>query len=229
MKPKIDVIDVIKTKIKAYSRRIRIIFPEGNHPLIQAVALELVAFNITPLLIFKDEASLKAANVDDEHIEKHLISDNNLNDLAGFLTDLRRGKLERAQANKLVQQPNYFSVLQVKLGRADGMVGGITYDTSDIIRPALQIIKTRPGIKLVSSAFLMVGPEDNYIFTDCALNIAPKADELATIGELAYEAAQIFQFDNPIMAFLSFSTTGSGKGPQVDVVREAIAVLKQRN
>jgi phosphate acetyltransferase len=90
------------------------------------------------------------------------------------------------------------------MGRALGMVGGISYDTKNIIRPALQIIKPKTGIKLVSSYFLMVRNEEKYIFTDCALNIDPTSEELSDIAISVYEASQIFQFNNPNMVLLSY-------------------------
>lgn len=117
----------------------------------------------------------------------------------------------------------------VYMGIADGMVSGAIHSTADTVRPALQIIKTKPGVKSVSGAFIMVrGRDDNekYIFGDCAINIKPDAPTLADIAVASAETARLFDID-PKIAMLSFSTKGSGKSEDVDKVVEATTLVKE--
>ena len=118
----------------------------------------------------------------------------------------------------------------VKMGYADALLGGATYSTADTVRPALQIIKTKPGNKIVSSCFILVRPSatgDREVLAmgDCAINIKPTEDELVEIALETAETAKIFGID-PKVAFLSYSTLGSGKGEDVDKMRNACAKAK---
>ena len=119
----------------------------------------------------------------------------------------------------------------VKMGYADALLGGATYSTADTVRPALQIIKTKPGSKIVSSCFIMVrdsatGAREVLAMGDCAINIKPTEDELVEIGLETAKTAKIFGID-PKVAYLSYSTKGSGKGEDVDKVRNACAKAKE--
>ena len=118
-------------------------------------------------------------------------------------------------ADRLLKDVNYFGVMLVKLGLADGMVSGAIHSTADTVRPALQIIKTKPGISRTSGVFLMnrENTQERYIFADCAINIDPNAQELAEIAVNTADTAKIFDID-PKIAMLSFSTKGSAKAPQ---------------
>ncbi|WP_425379706.1 phosphate acetyltransferase [Spiroplasma endosymbiont of Stenodema calcarata] len=223
-----NVLENTLKKINESSKKIKIIFPEGNSERIQEVAKRLVGTKITPVLVFKTRAEVPA-NFDDYQCEVLVCEEQNMQELAEYLVELRKGKVSIAEATHLVQECNYLAILWVKKGLVDGMVGGISYDTKDIIGPALRIIKAKPGIKLVSSFFLMVRSDERYIFTDCALNIDPTAEELANIAYLGYEASQVFAFKKPQMALLSFSTKGSGRGTSVDKVREAYEILKTKD
>ena len=127
-------------------------------------------------------------------------------------------------------QPNYFGTMLVKMGYADALLGGATYSTADTVRPALQIIKTKPGSKIVSSCFILVRPSatgDREVLAmgDCAINIKPTEDELVEIGLETAATAKVFGID-PKVAFLSYSTLGSGKGEDVDKMRNACAKAK---
>ena len=135
------------------------------------------------------------------------------------------------QCRDALLQANYFGTMLVKMGYADALLGGATYSTADTVRPALQIIKTKPGSKIVSSCFIMVrdsatGDREVLAMGDCAINIAPTAEELAEIGVESARTAKMFGID-PKVAFLSYSTLGSGKGPDVDKVREATAMARE--
>ena len=129
------------------------------------------------------------------------------------------------QAKKTLSQANYFGTMLVKMGVADALLGGATYSTADTVRPALQLIKTKPGNSIVSSCFILVRPSatgENEVLAmgDCAINIKPTEDELVEIAGETAECAKIFGVD-PKIAFLSYSTLGSGKGEDVDKMRNA--------
>ena len=118
----------------------------------------------------------------------------------------------------------------VKMGKADALLGGATYSTADTVRPALQIIKTKPGSKIVSSCFVLhrntAQGEEKYVMGDCAINITPNEDELVEIAIETARTVEIFGI-NPRVAMLSYSTLGSGKGDSVDMMRNATAKVKE--
>ncbi|MFX4057955.1 MAG: phosphate acetyltransferase [Spiroplasma sp. hy2] len=223
-----NILKNILEKINTFSHKIKIIFPEGNSERIQTVAKQLIGTNITPILVFATRAEVPTT-IDELQSEVIVAEEQNETELAEYFVELRKGKISLSEAKELVRECNYLAILWVKKGLADGMVGGITYDTKDIIGPALWIIKAKPSVKLVSSFFLMVRNNERYIFTDCALNIDPTAEELADIAYLGYEASQVFGFQKPNMALLSFSTKGSGRGTSVDKVRTAYELVQAKN
>ena len=140
------------------------------------------------------------------------------------------GKMTREDCEKALRKSNYFGTMLVKMGVADALLGGATYSTADTVRPALQILKTRPGSKIVSSCFIMNrtgvdGKPERYAMADCAINLHPTADELVEIAVETGKTASFFGID-PKVAMLSYSTLGSGKGEDVDKVREASQKLK---
>jgi len=152
------------------------------------------------------------------------------------LFDLRKEKgLTLEEANNLVKNPLYFGTLMVHLGLAHGMVAGSKSTTAETFKPALQIIKTAPTSKLISSFFIMdthnsdFGEQGLLFFADCGLNINPSAEELS---EIAIDTAKSFKTltqKNPMIAMLSFSTNGSAKGEMVDKVKNAVNLVKQKN
>ena len=157
----------------------------------------------------------------------------NLDEYADLLYELRKAKgMEKDQAAQLVKNPLYLGVMLVKTGKADGMVAGSVNSTGDTLRPALQIIKTAPGIKTVSSCFIMVLPEGSkygengvMVFADCAVNIEPDAEQLASIAIASADTAKKIAGIDPKIAMLSFSTKGSAKHANVDKVVEATKIV----
>ena len=150
--------------------------------------------------------------------------------MVSTLVELRKGKMSEEECRKLLKQANYFGTMLVKMGYADALLGGATYSTADTVRPALQIIKTKPGNKIVSSCFILVRPSatgDREVLAmgDCAINIKPTEDELVEIGLETAPTAKVFGID-PKVAYLSYSTLGSGKGEDVDKMRNACSKLK---
>ena len=149
----------------------------------------------------------------------------------GKMVELRKGKMTAEECRALLKKGNYFGTMLVKMGKADCLLGGATYSTADTVRPALQLIKTKPGNKIVSSCFIMVRPAasgENEVLAmaDCAINIKPNEDELVEICRETVECAKVFGVD-PKVAFLSYSTLGSGKGEDVDKMRNACAKAQE--
>ncbi|MGT2935965.1 phosphate acetyltransferase [Streptococcus castoreus] len=217
---------------KILGKNMKIVFPEGNDERVVRAAARLKFEGLLePIILGQAEdvrnllTELGFADQDYNII--------NPNDYADFETmkevfvDIRKGKATLEDADKMLRDVNYFGVMLVKMGLADGMVSGAIHSTADTVRPALQIIKTKPGISRTSGVFLMnrENTSERYVFADCAINIDPTAQELAEIAVNTAETAKIFDID-PKIAMLSFSTKGSGKAPQVDKVREATEIAK---
>ncbi|HES7394577.1 TPA: phosphate acetyltransferase [Streptococcus pyogenes] len=220
---------------KILGKNMKIVFPEGNDERVVRAAARLKFEGLLePIILGQSEevrnllTKLGFADQDYTII--------NLNEYADFdkmkeaFVDIRKGKATLEDADKMLRDVNYFGVMLVKMGLADGMVSGAIHSTADTVRPALQIIKTKPGISRTSGVFLMnrENTSERYVFADCAINIDPTAQELAEIAVNTAETAKIFDID-PKIAMLSFSTKGSGKAPQVDKVREATEIAKGLN
>ena len=147
-------------------------------------------------------------------------------EMVELLCEIRKNKgMTEERARDILSQANYFGTMLVKMGKADALLGGATYSTADTVRPALQIIKTKPQNSIVSSCFILVRPSatgENEVLamSDCAINIKPTEDELVEIALESAECARIFGID-PQLAFLSYSTLGSGAGEDVDKMRNA--------
>ena len=141
-----------------------------------------------------------------------------------------RSKMTADECRAALMKGNYFGTMLVKMGVADCLLGGATYSTADTVRPALQLVKTKPGNKIVSSCFILVrasatGDNDVLAMGDCAINIKPEEDELVEIAVETAKCAKIFGIA-PKVAFLSYSTKGSGKGEDVDKMRNACEKAK---
>ena len=141
------------------------------------------------------------------------------------MVTLRKGKMTPEQVREALSKSNYFGTMLVKMGKADCLLGGATYSTADTVRPALQLIKTKPGNKIVSSCFIMVKGDEKLAMGDCAINIEPNEDELAEIAIETAKTAEVFGID-PKVALLSYSTMGSGKGDSVTKMANATAKVK---
>ncbi len=216
----------------------KIVFPEGCDARIQEAASRLLQENYLKPILLGDPTEIRtAALAKGINIEgAEIIDPKNYADF-GVMVDtfmeLRKGKVKtKEEAEKVLSGTNYFGTMLVKMGVADSLLGGATYSTADTIRPALQIIKTRPGSSLVGSVYVMVrdnpGVEKEVLlFSDCVLNIDPSEDELVEICHETAAVAHLFGVD-PKIAFLSYSTKGSGKGPSVDKMRNAAAKTKEK-
>ena len=220
-----QLIDVLKKNPK------KIVFTEGSDPRILEAASRLLASNFLHPILVGDEAEIdKAAEECGFNIRgAEIINPKNfdrMEEMIDLFCELRKSKgVTPEQARGMLSQANYFGTMLVKMGIADALLGGATYSTADTVRPALQLIKTKPGNTIVSSCFILVRPSatgENEVLAmaDCAINIHPTEDELVEIAGESAECAKIFGVD-PKVAFLSYSTFGSGKGEDVDKMRNA--------
>lgn len=220
---------------KILGKNMKIVFPEGNDERVVRAAARLKFEGLLePIILGQSEevrnllTKLGFADQDYTIINPNEYAD--FDKMKEPFVDIRKGKATLEDADKMLRDVNYFGVMLVKMGLADGMVSGAIHSTADTVRPALQIIKTKPGISRTSGVFLMnrENTSERYVFADCAINIDPTAQELAEIAVNTAETAKIFDID-PKIAMLSFSTKGSGKAPQVDKVREATEIAKGLN
>ena len=220
-------------KLKAHPRKI--VFAEGTEPrILEASARLLSGTFLTPVLVGNPEEIQKVAEDIGFNIRGAIIIDpatfEDMDKMVATMVELRKGKMTEEQCRDALMQANYFGTMLVKMGYADALLGGATYSTADTVRPALQIIKTKPGSKIVSSCFILVRPSatgDREVLAmgDCAINIKPNEDELVEIALETAATAKVFGID-PKVAFLSYSTPGSGKGEDVDKMRNACAKAK---
>ena len=220
-------------KLKANPRKI--VFTEGTDArILEASARLLSGTFLTPILIGNEAEVQKAAEDAGFNIRGAIIIDpetyDNMDAMVAKMVELRKGKMTAEECRATLKRGNYFGTMLVAMGEADALLGGATYSTADTVRPALQLVKTKPGNKIVSSCFIMVRPSatgDNDVLAmaDCAINIEPNEDELVEIAVETAKCAKLFGVD-PKVAFLSYSTLGSGKGEDVDKVRNACAKAK---
>lgn len=217
----------------------RIVLPEGTEPrtltaadklIKDGVACPILLGNKTEILSLAKELGL--ANIENAEIINPAESDKRAS-YVDLLVELRKSKgLTREEAEELVNNPLYYGCLMVKAHDADGFVAGAINYTKDVLRPALQIIKTKPGIKCVSGAFLLFtksqyGDNGFVLVADVAVTPRPSAQEMAEIAICSAETARDVCGIDPRVALLSYSTMGSGKGDDVDKVVEATRIAKE--
>ena len=215
----------------------KIVFTEGNDPrILEATARILKEGFLSVILIGNpDEVNAVAKENGFDITGAEIIDPANYEGFDAMvekLCELRKSKgMTPEDAAKTLSQANYFGTMLVKMGLADSLLGGATYSTADTVRPALQLIKTKPGNSIVSSCFILVreteAGNEMLAMGDCAINLFPTDDELVEIAGETANCAKIFGMD-PKVAFLSYSTLGSGKGEAVDKVRSAAAKAKER-
>lgn len=209
----------------------RIVLPEGSEPrTVQAACLAVERNIAVPVLIGKKEeieataksvgvklpASIEIIEPSAELAEKYVPT----------LVDLRKAKGMTPESARVALSDNVMlATMMLKFGEVDGLVSGAIHSTADTLRPALQIIRTAPGVKSVSSVFFMCMKDKTYIYGDCAINLNPLADELADIALQCDDTAKAFGLPSRV-AMLSYSTINSGKGPDADLVVAATAAAK---
>lgn len=216
-------------QLKANPRTI--VFTEGTDPRIQSAADKLTNNGILSVILLGEKEEVeKAAKEGGFNIEKCQILNpetyEEMEPMVEEMVKLRKGKMTPEQVRAALSKGNYFGTMLVKMGKADCLLGGATYSTADTVRPALQLIKTKPGNKIVSSCFIMVKGDEKLAMGDCAINIDPTEDDLAEIAIETAKTAKIFGID-PKVAMLSYSTLGSGKGESVTKMANATAKVRE--
>ena len=215
----------------------KIVFTEGSDPRILEASSRLLASTFLSPILVGDPAEI-AASAEESGFNirgAEIIDPLHFEDFDGMVDlfcEIRKNKgMTPEKAKGLLSQANYFGTMLVKMGKADALLGGATYSTADTVRPALQIIKTKPQNSIVSSCFILVRPSatgENAVLAmgDCAINIKPNEDELVEIALELAECAKIFGVD-PQLAFLIYFTHGSGAGEEVDKMRNAAEKTKK--
>ena len=233
-----DILERMSARAKANPRRI--VLPEGDEPRTLEAANILLRDEIAHLILIGNPAIIRkmAAERGYEYIERARIidpeSDPKMSEYAQLLYELRKAKgMTEEEAARKAKDPLYLGCLMIKAGDADGELAGARGTTADTIRPAFQILKTKPGVGIVSGAFLMITPAKHLgesgllVFADCAVNPCPNATELAQIAISTAETARSLAGIEPKVAMLSFSTKGSAKHELIDKVTEATRIAKE--
>lgn len=220
-----------RMKESAKADRKTIVLPEGEDPRTIAAAEKIVAEGLANLVILGDPAEVKvegARVVDPKASDKH-------EEYAQAFAELRKKKgVTIEQAREQMNDNTYFGTMMVKMGDADGLVSGACHSTANTLRPALQILKTAPGTKLVSGFMMVIvpdcefGQDGTFIFSDIGLNIAPDADQLSEIAIASAESWKSFMGTDPEVALLSYSTKGSAGGDSAERVRQAAALVAEK-
>ena len=225
-----------------------IVFTEGTDARILDATARILKEDLMGVILCGNVDDVKAAAAEGGYdIEGAEILDpltyEGIEELVAMMVELRKGKMTEDEVRELLKKSNYFGTMLVKAGKADALLGGATYSTADTVRPALQIIKTKPGSNLVSSSFILFrekdGEEERIAMGDCAINLAYNdrldkdgnvvlsgARQLAEVAVETAKTASFFGID-PKVAVLSFSTYGSGKGGTVQLSHDA--VIEARN
>ena len=212
---------------------LRIVLPEGTEPRIVRAAADVLRTGGARLILLGDPGAVRqVATSEGVDISGANIVDPTNDPLrerfADEYAELRATKgITREQAHDRVADVSYFGTMMVRDGLADGMVSGAVNTTAHTIRPAFEVIRTKPGVSLVSSVFFMCLPDRVLAFGDCAVNPNPTAPQLADIAIASAVTAEQFGLD-PRVALLSYSTGASGTGPDVDLVKEATAILHEK-
>ena len=219
-----------RMKAAAKADKKTIVLPEGEDPRTIAAAKQIIDEGLADLIILGDPAQIQvegATVIDPKTSDKHEA-------YAEKFAELRAKKgVTIEQAREQMNDNTYFGTMMVKMGDADGLVSGACHSTANTLRPALQILKTAPGTKLVSAFFVMCtdtdfGQDGTLIFADCGLNIDPNAEELSEIALATANTWKQFMTDEPKVAMLSFSTKGSAKGEVPTKVQEATELAHQK-
>ena len=231
-------IDTIKARAKADKKVI--VLPETEDRRTYEATAQILKEGIADVVLVGSEEAIKKGSEGLDISGAKIVDPATSEKTQGYidkLVELRQKKgMTPEQAKEiLLNQYLYYGVMMVKMGDADGMVSGACHSTADTFRPCLQILKTKPGTKLVSAFFLMVVPNCEYgangafVFADSGLNQNPTSEELAAIAASSAESFELLVQEKPIVAMLSHSTKGSAKHADVDKVVEATKIAKEQN
>ncbi|GIO24358.1 phosphate acetyltransferase [Oceanobacillus sp. J11TS1] len=218
-------------KVKGNGKRI--VFPEGLDERVLSAASRLAEDGVLSPVVIGNQQAIedKAAELNVSTSGLEIVDPANyegFGEMVDAFVERRKGKATEEDAKKILLDENYFGTMLVYLNKADGLVSGAAHSTADTVRPALQIIKTKEGVKKTSGVFIMVRDEEKYVFADCAINIAPDSNDLAEIAVESAKTGALFDVD-PRVAMLSFSTAGSAKSPETEKVTDALAIAKEKD
>ncbi|MBA8764095.1 phosphate acetyltransferase [Staphylococcus coagulans] len=225
-----SLLDVLKDKLSG--KNVRIVLPEGEDERVLTAAVELQGSDyVTPIVLGDVDrinvlAADKSLNIEGLKII-HPENSELKAELVEKFVERRKGKATEEQAQSFLNDVNYFGTMLVYAGYADGLVSGAAHSTADTVRPALQIIKTKPGVSKTSGVFFMIKENQQFIFGDCAINPELGASDLAEIAVESAKTAQSFGMD-PRVAMLSFSTKGSAKSDDTEKVVEAVQLAQEK-
>ena len=220
---------------RAKEHKKHIVLPEGDDDRILMAADTLIKQDVVDLTILGNKeaigAALKRLNLSLDIEQVNIINpatSERQDEYTATLYELRKNKnVSMQMARDLMQDVSYFGTMMVFKGEADGMVSGAAHTTQHTIRPALQFVKTKPGVSTVSSVFFMCLPNRVSVFGDCAVNPKPTAEQLADIAISSSQTSKMFGIE-PKVAMLSYSSGTSGEGEEVDKVRKATELVRQR-
>lgn len=225
-----DLFSTVQEKVAG--KDVKIVFPEGLDERILEAVSKLAGNKVLNPIVIGNENEIQAkakelnltlggVKIYDPHTYE------GMEDLVQAFVERRKGKATEEQARKALLDENYFGTMLVYKGLADGLVSGAAHSTADTVRPALQIIKTKEGVKKTSGVFIMARGEEQYVFADCAINIAPDSQDLAEIAIESANTAKMFDIE-PRVAMLSFSTKGSAKSDETEKVADAVKIAKEK-
>lgn len=225
-----DLLSVLQDKLSG--KNVKIVLPEGEDERVLIAATQLQKTDYVSPIVLGNEDNIKSLAskhaLDLTQIEIIDPATSELKDeLVDAFVERRKGKATKEQAVELLDNVNYFGTMLVYTGKAEGLVSGAAHSTGDTVRPALQIIKTKPGVSRTSGIFFMIKGDEQYIFGDCAINPELDAQGLAEIAVESAKSAQSFGI-NPKVAMLSFSTKGSAKSDDVTKVQEALKLAQEK-
>ncbi|MEB7383267.1 phosphate acetyltransferase [Staphylococcus xylosus] len=225
-----SLLDVLQEKLSG--KNVKIVLPEGEDERVLTAATQLQGTDYVTPVVLGNEANVKAlANDKGLDIANLEIIDPETSELKQELVtafvERRKGKATEEQAQEMLKNVNYFGTMLVYTGKAEGLVSGAAHSTGDTVRPALQIIKTKPGVSKTSGIFFMIKDDQQYIFGDCAINPTLEAQDLAEIAVESAKSAKSFAM-SPRVAMLSFSTKGSAKSDDVEKVSNAVDMAQEK-
>ncbi len=225
-----NLLNVLEDKLAG--KNVNIVLPEGEDERVLTAATQLQATDyVTPIVLGNKDKIQSLANDKGLDLANIEVIDPSTSELKSELVDAfverRNGKATKEQAEELLDNVNYFGTMLVYTGKAAGLVSGAAHSTGDTVRPALQVIKTKPGVSKTSGIFFMMKGEEQYIFGDCAINPELDAQGLAEIAVESAKSAQSFGME-PKVAMLSFSTKGSAKSDDVTKVQDALKLAQDK-
>lgn len=224
-----ELFEEVANQIKGKNKSI--VFPEGEDPRVLGAAVRLQKDNLLKPVVLGKKSDIEKTASDNsldisqlEIIDPDEYPEADKKAMFNALLERRKNKNTPDQVKQMLTDISYFGTMLVYMGKVDGMVSGAVHSTGSTVRPALQIVKTKPGVHRISGAFLMQKGDQRYIFADCAINIELDAPTMAEVAVESAKTAKIFGID-PKVALLSFSTKGSAKGDMVTKVADATELV----